>query len=95
MPAKAFPVWIGILASLSSAVTFAEDAKQTSAIGRSIGEFELQDFRGKSHRLSDYEESKIVVVAFVGTECPLVKLYAKRLGEMDAEYKKRGVTFYV
>ena len=34
-----------------------------------------------------------MVVAFLGTECPLAKLYAPRLVELAAEFKDRGVAF--
>lgn len=36
-------------------------------------------------------ESSILVVAFLGTECPLAKLYAVRLGEIAQQYHRRGV----
>lgn len=62
-------------------------------IGRTIDEFSLQDFYGKQHSLSDYADAKIVVVAFVGTECPLAKLYAPRLQAMSEEFADQGVEF--
>lgn len=57
-----------------------------------VGDFALQDYRGKSHRLSDYEDSKVVVLAFLGTECPLVKLYGPKLEQVSQKYQSRGVT---
>ncbi len=51
-----------------------------------ISDFTLKDFRGKSHSLSDFVDQRLVVVAFLGTECPLAKLYGKRLAEMQADY---------
>lgn len=62
-------------------------------IGKSIDHFTLQDFYGKEHSLSDYSDAKLVVVAFVGTECPLAKLYAPRLEAMSEEFGKQGVEF--
>ena len=44
-----------------------------------VSDFELRDFRGKLHKLSDYTDANFVVLAFWGTECPLAKLYALRL----------------
>lgn len=58
-----------------------------------IGDFRLPDFRGKNHALSDFAESEAVVVAFWGTECPLAKLYAPRLSQLQEEYGHRGVAF--
>ncbi|HUY91583.1 MAG TPA: hypothetical protein VMV10_22775 [Pirellulales bacterium] len=40
-----------------------------------VDDFVLQDFRGKQHRLADYAEAEAVAVAFLGTQCPLAKLY--------------------
>ncbi len=34
-----------------------------------------------------------MVLAFLGTECPLAKLYAPRLVELAKEYESRGVLF--
>ncbi len=55
--------------------------------------FQLPDFRGKDHSLSDFAESEAVVVAFWGTECPLAKLYAPRLSQLHESYGQRGVAF--
>lgn len=60
---------------------------------RRIENFQLNDFRGKTTSLVDFKESKLVVVAFVGVECPLVKLYAERLATLNKKYAKHGVTF--
>lgn len=62
-------------------------------IGKKIEDFSLHDFRGKVHSLKDYADSKGVVVAFIGIECPLARLYAPRLAELAAHYEKQGVTF--
>lgn len=66
---------------------------EASAVGKKIDAFALPDYIGKEFRLADFKESKLVVVAFLGTECPIVKLYAARLAEMDAKYKDKGVAF--
>jgi peroxiredoxin len=68
-------------------------AENKSHIGRQIADFTLRDYRGKEVSLADYSGSKLVVVAFLGTDCPLVKLYGARLDEMSKEYADRGVTF--
>jgi peroxiredoxin/mono/diheme cytochrome c family protein len=56
--------------------------------------FRLQDCRGAWHSLDDVRASKLVVVAFLQTECPLSGLYAPRLAELARAYEKRGVTFF-
>ncbi|MGD9720532.1 MAG: redoxin domain-containing protein [Pirellulales bacterium] len=68
-------------------------AAEKSPLGQKVENFKLQDFRGTEHSLADFERSPVVVVAFLGTECPLAKLYAPRLAELAEEYADRGVTF--
>ena len=70
------------LALLASSA-FAETAP---LFGKQVKNFTLKDYRGKTHSLDDYKESKAVVLAFVGTECPLAKLYSPRLQELANEY---------
>lgn len=60
-------------------------------IGKQIDAFELHDFRGKLHKLGDYDDKKALVVVFLGTECPLVKLYGRRLKDLDFKYAEQGV----
>lgn len=55
--------------------------------------FSLQDYRGRAYTLQDLQDAKLIVVAFLGTECPLVKLYGPRLSRLAAEFAPRGVAF--
>lgn len=72
----------------------ADEAKPAKTpVGRAIENFTLKDYRGKSHSLNDFQQSKVVVVAFLGTECPLAKLYGHRLGKMHRDYADKGVAF--
>jgi peroxiredoxin len=57
----------------------------------SIESFTLKDYRGKTHSLKDFQDKQIVVLAFIGTECPLVKLYGPRLQKLQDKYGERGV----
>jgi peroxiredoxin len=56
--------------------------------------YKLQDFRGAWHELGDVRDRKLVVLAFVGTECPMAALYAPRLAELARAYAKKGVVFF-
>jgi len=67
-------------------------AGEATPIGKKIADFSARDFRGKNVSLEDFKDSKLVVVAFLGTECPLAKLYAPRLAALAKEYADRGVT---
>ncbi|QDU08122.1 redoxin domain-containing protein [Gimesia aquarii] len=64
-----------------------------SLLGKKVENFSLKDFRGKTVQLSDTKDQKLVVIAFMGTECPLAKLYGGRLQKLSAAYSKQGVTF--
>ncbi|WP_197525739.1 redoxin domain-containing protein [Pseudobythopirellula maris] len=58
-----------------------------------IEPFALHDSRGALHSLEDWSASPAVVVVFLGTECPLAKLYAERLVDLQRRYRERGVVF--
>jgi len=64
-----------------------------SPLGRQVESFRLLDFRGKGHSLKSFDRYPILVVAFLGTECPLVKLYGPRLEKMAQEFEPQGVGF--
>ena len=55
-------------------------------------DFELLDPTGKRHRLSD-TKTRFKVIAFLGTECPLAKLYSQRLNDLSSEFEKRVTVF--
>ncbi len=54
-------------------------------------DFELPDCNQTTHRLSDLGDKKLVVVVFLGTQCPLARLYTERLNEIAARYQPSGV----
>lgn len=87
-------VSLAVLATMCGAVEAQPESKQSAKrIGRQLKEFTLRDFRGKEVSLSDYDETPIVVLAFLGTECPLAKLYSPRLVRLHKQYSERGVAF--
>ncbi len=57
-------------------------------------QFKLQDFRGGWHQLDEVKDRKLVVLAFLGTECPVAKTYAPRLAELARSFEKKGVAFF-
>lgn len=54
---------------------------------------QLNDYRGAAWSWSDLKDKPVVVVAFLGTECPLVKLYAERLQQLANQYAAKNVAF--
>jgi len=80
-----------LCAQLAGSAWAKEDASKL--VGKKVDNFSLQDFRGKSHALDEVKDKKLVVVAFLGVECPLSKLYAPRLAELSKTYGEKGVAF--
>jgi peroxiredoxin len=56
------------------------------AVGTRIEDFTLRDYRGAERRLSDWKDTRLLVIAFLGADCPLAKLYGRRLGELEKEF---------
>lgn len=59
-------------------------------VGRLVSDFTLQDYRGREYSLSEFPD-RPVVVAFLGTECPLAKLYGPRLQALADTYAGQGL----
>src|SRR3954452_13275058 len=73
------------------AMAILEGTQAAPQVGTTIADFRLPDHMGKQHALSDFADNDLVVVAFLGTECPLAKMYAGRLQKIADEYAQRGV----
>jgi peroxiredoxin len=88
--------WIGkaaiAIAVICSASLARADDAAAGPIGKQVDNFSLPDFHGKAYSLDDYKD-KVVVLAFLGTECPLAKIYAPRLRDLAAEFETQGVVF--
>src|SRR5262245_44222357 len=78
---------------LSAIAEEARPQPRADVIGRRIDHFTLADFRGKEHSLGDYADKEAVVVCFLGTECPLAKLYGPRVQQLADQFGERGVAF--
>ncbi len=61
--------------------------------GRTVDDFTLNDYLGAKRSLAEWKDAKAVVVVFLGTECPLAKLYGAKLAELDKKYGGQGVQF--
>ncbi|HEX4070638.1 MAG TPA: redoxin domain-containing protein [Planctomycetaceae bacterium] len=72
---------------------WAGDTVRDSVLGRKAENFSLNDFYGKTYSLADFKDKKLVVLAFVGTECPVAKAYGPRLAELAKKYADKGVQF--
>jgi peroxiredoxin len=58
---------------------------------KKVENFKLKDYNGKEHSLSDYKNSKAIVLIFVATDCPVSNAYNSRMAELYNEYKEKDV----
>ena len=90
------PAWVLMaIVALATSGFQSEDLRsaEISRVGTKIGNFSLKSQFGKAYSLQDFADSDVVVVAFVGAECPLAKLYGPRLAELAAKFKDKRVAF--
>lgn len=86
------PAWTrGFALLLLLGMVAATDLPAADSVGRPIDDFTLRDFRGHEFTLHETAGDSLTVVAFLGTECPLAKLYAPRLQQIADDYADRGV----
>lgn len=76
-----------------SRLALASDGKAKTAIGSKIASFELTDYQGRKWSSGELQGSKATVVVFLGTQCPLAKIYIARINQLEAEFKKSGISF--
>ncbi|MBL9162155.1 MAG: redoxin domain-containing protein [Planctomycetaceae bacterium] len=83
------------LAALAATLPVVASAAAATADSapRKIEGFTLRDYRGQEHSLPNADEANVVVVAFLGVECPLAKLYAGRLEQLQKEFADHSVRF--
>lgn len=91
MPLKRFSCCLAVALCFGSLLAFACRGLAADSLGRVVADFELRDQDGAPHRLRDYADKSVVVVVFLGVECPLAKTYAPRLDELAKQYRSRGV----
>jgi len=61
------------------------------ALGSSAPDFSLPGVDGKTHQLSDYVASPILVVVFTCNHCPIAQMYEQRIQQLEVNYRNRGV----
>ncbi len=81
--------WLAL--ALVPALASADDTDPKG--GTKVASFTLRDFRGAESSLEQFAAKKAVVLAFVGCECPVAKLYGPRLATLAKAYEAQGVQF--
>jgi len=62
-----------------------------SHIGKKVAPFTLDNCYGRAVSLNELGNKKAIVVAFLGTECPLAKLYGPRLQQLQQTFGTNDV----
>ena len=79
----------GLVALAVSSATAKE--VETLAAGTAAPELNLPGVDGKTYRLSDFAEAKILVVIFTCNHCPTAQAYEERIVRLHADYLDKGV----
>ncbi len=85
-------LWNLSLLLVLSGIASAQTAHPILAIGSPAPNFELPGVDGKTHKLSDYSASPVLVVVFICNHCPIAQMYERRVEQLSADYKDRGVS---
>lgn len=80
---------LGLL--LVSLAASAEESHPILPPGSAAPNFVLPGVDGKTHQLSDYASSPVLVVAFLCNHCPISQMYERRVEQLAADYKSKGV----
>ena len=85
-------LWLlGAIAALSLAA-WSQSTHPILAIGSLAPDFALPGVDGSVHKLSDYSSSPVLVVIFTCNHCPIAQMYERRIVQLAADYKDRGVS---
>lgn len=60
-------------------------------IGAPAPDFDLPGVDGKSYRLDDFADAKLLVVVFTCNHCPTAQAYEKRIMQLEKDYRDKGV----
>jgi len=81
---------VGAIVIISLAA-WAQQAHPILAIGSFAPNFELPGIDGAIHKLTDYSASRVLVVVFTCNHCPIAQMYERRIAQLSADYRDRGV----
>ena len=84
--------FLWLIALLSVAILPSHDFNN-SIPGDKFESFTLADYEGNIHSLSDYAESKAIVIMFIATKCPVSNDYNSRMEKVFNDYKDKEVFF--
>jgi peroxiredoxin len=87
-------VGLAVVLNAGAAISPAADFNKRVDIGDKAPAFaDLEGTDGKRHGLADFEDKKLVVVAFTCNTCPMAKAYEQRFVEFSRDYRDKDVAF--
>jgi peroxiredoxin len=84
-------LWKALLLLLIAPALWGQTTHPILPLGSQAPNFELPGVDGKTHKLSDYAASPVLVVVFTCNHCPIAQMYEQRIGQLAADYKDKGV----
>jgi len=69
----------------------APEPVKTLAIGAKAPDFALPGVDGKTHKLAEYAQAKVLVIVFTCNHCPTAQAYEDRIAKLAGDYKDKGV----
>jgi peroxiredoxin len=84
-------VFASLILAMLTVTTWAQQSHPILAIGSPAPNFELPGVDGAIHKLADYNSSAVLVVVFTCNHCPIAQMYERRISQLAADYKDRGV----
>jgi thiol-disulfide isomerase/thioredoxin len=80
-----------IVVLIAGTTSLAAEEIKTLEIGAKAPDFSLPGVDGKTHRLSEYDKAKVLVIVFTCNHCPTAQAYEDRIKKLAADYKGKGV----
>lgn len=84
-------VVLPLLVIVAQAVAIQAAEVETLAIGSPAPDFELPGVDGKTYTLADFADADVLAIIFTCNHCPTAQAYEKRIKQLAADYKDKGV----
>lgn len=74
-------------------VYFNSNTVEAKTMKGKVENFSLKNYDGKTFTLTDYKDTKAIVIMFIATQCPISNDYNTRMAKIADEYSQKGVVF--
>ncbi len=69
------------------------DAAEPGSLLGTVDDFSIPTTDDETITLLGNDDAEFTVICFLGTQCPLARIYGPRLNRMSEEFQKQGVRF--